>query len=1119
MDVARERLMTPSKITAWLDCPHYLTLRGRVDAGRVPEPDRTFGSFAQLLQDKGQLHEDECLREYEAEGRSVFRVPQRREKESFAAWVARVGNPMAEGYEVIYQMPFIHDGVRGIADFLEHVDRPDGRTGYEPVDAKLTRVDAKPGHVLQLCFYADAINGLTGVDPEDIHILLGSKRRQTLRINEFRPYWRRLRSQLSSPLDSGPDASTTPEKCVHCQFCEFYPMCDKQWRDADSLIFIPGIRRAERDALDIGGVATMAALAELDTKTVGIRPQRQHWLVRQAALQVRARLAGGDELPHELIEIGDDPRLGHGLELMPTPDEGDVFLDFEGHPFWRPDTSLFFLFGLIERDDSGDWTYREWWAHNPKEEASAVVALIDHLTQRRRRFPGMHAYHYNHTERSALQDLTSGHGDGEAALGRLVQAEVFVDLLAVVRNAIQVGAESYSLKVVERLTEYQRSHIIDKGAGAVVSYEKFMVDGDQSELNAIATYNEDDVRATLALRDWLIKQRPAELPWREPPDEPSEVIVDINDMIARFHQSDEGSPEHLLGDLLGYWTNEWWAYLMPKLAQAKQDTADLMDARDAIADLTPIGEFPRIGVKGQVKKNPAMRFSFPAQQFGDFADEEARVLYTLPEGTWRSAEVDNLNADSLEIDLEWGEKQREAEYLPESVITHTWVHTDVKRKALFDFAERLLEQRDPNPLTKALLRRDLPQFRSGGGPRDGLFSDDLHEMCSWVTQLDNSYVAVQGPPGTGKTFRAAHLVHALVRDGQRVGVTAPNHRSIENVLREAIKVFTDAGDLDLLNGVRVKSKGSKPELDGFKYRDASAAAKSQFNVVAGTSWLFSNDKMADAPVDVLLIDEAGQFALADALASSRAARNLILLGDPLQLPQVNLANHPGGGGRSALAHVLEDEVTLPANRGVFIEETRRMHPDICRFISEQIYNGKLGWHENCEQQSTVEGTGLRWLPATHTGNSTSSVEEAQIVADRIARLVGTPWIDFTGVERPLTVDDFMVVTPYNDQVRTIRRVLNNDPRTGGVPVGTVDKFQGGTAAVVFFSTATSTGADLVRGVDFLFSRERLNVAISRARCLAYLVCTEELLNTRARSVEEMRLIATLNAFAEYVESQ
>ena len=231
-----------------------MTLRGRVDAGTLSEPKPIFGSFAQLLQRKGELHEAECLEDYEQQGKAVYRVPQKADDESFASWVKRVGNPLSAGHDVSYQMPFVHDGIRGVADFLERVNRENGQISYEPVEAKLTRADAKPGHVLQLCFYADAIHSLTGIDPAHMHILLGSKERQPLRVNEFRPYWRRLRGQLAAAVDAGAQGSTTPEKCAHCEFCEFYTSCDALWRKEDSLIFIPGIRRAERDALDIQGI-------------------------------------------------------------------------------------------------------------------------------------------------------------------------------------------------------------------------------------------------------------------------------------------------------------------------------------------------------------------------------------------------------------------------------------------------------------------------------------------------------------------------------------------------------------------------------------------------------------------------------------------------------------------------------------------------------------------------------------------------------------------------------------------------------------------------------------------------------------------------------------------------
>ena len=293
-------------------------------------------------------------------------------------------------------------------------------------------------------------------------------------------------------------------------------------------------------------------------------------------------------------------------------------------------------------------------------------------------------------------------------------------------------------------------------------------------------------------------------------------------------------------------------------------------------------------------------------------------------------------------------------------------------------------------------------------------------------------------------------------------------------------------------------------------------ADDQFNLVAGTAWLFSNKAMKESPVDVLIIDEAGQLALADALAASRSAHNLILLGDPLQLPQVTQASHPGGGGLSVLEHVLGPEATMPPDRGVFLHETRRMHPDVCRFISDQIYEGRLDSHPSCAIQDTEFGTGLRWLEAEH--------------ADRVHRVRGggrtgggrdqpSRWAPTgptsAGARPRLGVGDFMVVAPYNDQVHLLREYLNADARTRGVVAGTVDKFQGREAPVVFFTMTTSSAEDIPRGAEFLFSRNRLNVAISRARCLAYLVCTEDILNSRAGDVEDMRLISTLCSFVEY----
>ncbi|KUI34701.1 hypothetical protein AU195_09280 [Mycobacterium sp. IS-1496] len=1109
----QERLLTPSKVTAWLDCPHYLSLSARVEDGAMPRPELHFGSFADLLVKKGLAHEQECLAEYRRQERRVLEVPEKAKGQTFASWVADTGNLLNGEHDVVYQMPFIHNGIRGVADFVVRVQDPDtGEVSYEPVDAKLTRVDAKPGHVLQLCFYADAIEALTGRRPENMHIWLGSGRMETLRVSDFQSYWRRLQAQLARALAGGPAENTVAEPCPHCEFCEFQPTCENQWREGDSLIYVAGIRKPDRTVLGEANIGTLTALVTSDGSVDGLAPGRLIRLRGQAALQLAAREQTDARPPFELIAPGDEP-WGHGFQTMPEPDDGDVFLDFEGHPFWRADTGLFFLFGLIEKSD-GRWQYRCWWAHDPSQEATAVGDLVDYLARRRKQFPDMHVYHYNHTERSALQRMAETHGVAELALAELIDTGAFVDLLLVARNSIQVGTESYGLKHLERLTDFERSHEIDQGAGAVVQYEHYMAQRNQDDLDAIAAYNEDDVRATLALRDWLVDHRPPGLLWRPAVIEPDPGQPELDELVARLHEFPVETDEHNLGDLLRYWRDEWFAYLAPKKVKLAADPHDLLDDAEVIADLNSVGLLERLGAKGTPIR-PAMRFTFPAQNIDRFPSSRGNVMVAVLTGEWRSAEIHSINREAMTLDVVWNKDLQETGCQPRVVVLHDWVPAKPKPAALQAFAEAVLESRGANPVTLALLRRDLPRFTDR--PR-ATFVDDLDDMAEWVTRLDHSVVAVQGPPGTGKTYRAARLVRALVHSGQRVGITALSHHAIANVLEGVVEAFTESGELELLRAVCNAGSSSVQRIRGVTYGDNSKCARDGFNVVAGTTWLFANALMRDAPVDVLLVDEAGQLALADALAASGAARSLVLLGDPLQLPQVVQAKHPGISGHSVLDHVVGEDVLLAPDRGVFLHETRRMHPDVCEFVSAQIYDGRLHSFSDCRRQSTVAGTGLRWLRVDHEGNRTFSVQEADAVAAELSRLIGTPWTNHKGEAQPLQPGDFMVVAPYNLQVNTIRARLAEDPSLRDVPVGTVDKFQGREAAVVFFSMGASSGEDITRGVDFLFSRSRLNVAVSRARCLAYLVCTDALLDTRARTVEDMRLISTLNAFVNAAQS-
>ncbi|HUX03874.1 MAG TPA: TM0106 family RecB-like putative nuclease [Acidimicrobiales bacterium] len=1112
-----ERLLTPSKITAWLECAHSLSLANLVDAGSLVVVPSPLGSLAQLLVEKGAEHERNCLQDLENQGRSVYQVPGRNPDESFAQWVERLGNILERDHDVIYQMPFVHEGIRGIADFLVRVTDDQGRVSYEPIDAKLTRTEGKPGHVLQLCFYADAIEHLTGVAPRNIHLWLGSGELETLGVEQFRPYWRRLRVQLDEALARDESTlTTTPEPCTHCEICEFADRCEDQWRSEDSLVYVANIREPERRSLAAEGVETVVELARRDAPVPDVQPDSLVRLRRQASLQVVSRAHPEQRPAFELVEESDDPVYGHGFSLLPRPDEGDVFFDFEGHPFWSAQHDLFFLAGLYLRDGTGAWNYDARWAHDLDQQHDMIHELVEYFAQRRAEYPGMHVYHYNHTERSSMERLTKG-TESEVLFNRLVDTGLFVDLFVVSRNAVRVGTESYGLKHLERLTGFVRSGGIEKGAGAVVEYEEYMRSGDERLLDEIARYNEDDVAATLALRDWLVGHRPALLEWREAILEQEAVELDTDELVERLQRHGEHSAEHLLGDLLNYWRRERIANTGPKFAQAQADFTTLYADRDYVANLTFTGFTESTNQRGEIAKYAT--FTWPPQVIDQAFARQKSVLYTGVGVERGYAYLSEFDALRRTLTMPWRERHELAGAMPLVITLDDYVGPREKPGVLVHLAEQVLDPNELDPPSRVsmdLLARARPRFVEGRGPRDGVFRDSLDETLSWVGDLDESYVAIQGPPGTGKTYSGAHIIHELITQGKRVGITAMSHAAIDNLLDATYVVFEQRNELDRL---RVLRRGPKPKdnaLAGVRYSTKNADVEGDlFNLVAGTTWLWARPGLRPYPVDVLLIDEAGQLALADAIAAANGARNLLLLGDPLQLAQVSQAEHPSGSGASVLEHVLGEHATIPTSQGVFIGETRRMHPDICTFISEQIYEGRLTSHASCARQTTEFGTGLRWLRAAHEGCSTESYEEADLVSSQILQMLGTPWVNERGESAELVGAHFMVVAPYNDQVRLLREVFTQTPGLEDVQVGTVDKFQGREAPVVFFTMTTSSGGDMPRGPEFLFSRNRLNVAVSRARCLAFLVCTEELLNARARTIEEMRLIGTLCAFVAH----
>ncbi len=519
---------------------------------------------------------------------------------------------------------------------------------------------------------------------------------------------------------------------------------------------------------------------------------------------------------------------------------------------------------------------------------------------------------------------------------------------------------------------------------------------------------------------------------------------------------------------------------------------------DAIGDLRPAAGTRR----EELPKSYVWTLDFPEQDFklgeGRACDQEGR-----------GAEIVALDEAARVVRVKRG--RAAGEDPPTSLIPGGPYDYSKQENALFAIVERVaasgLAPGGGFDAALDLLTRRPPRL-APGAPALADEPLDLKVLAEQVRSLQDSALVIQGPPGTGKTYTGARLAVDLMRHGRTVGVVSTSHKAIINMLR-AIDEAADEARFDFV-GWKRPGDGAGTEYASARFGSDAQSAQ----CIGATGWYWA-DPDQRAAVDVLFVDEAGQVSLADALACAHAARNVVLLGDPQQLAHVSQGIHAHGSGASVLAHLLGDRATVDRMQGVFLDRSWRLHPDVCRFVSDTMYDGRLTSVEHCATQRVISpgltGTGLRWLAVEHAGNRQRAPEEVAAIREQVELLLGGSFVDAQGLERPLTLDDILIVAPYNAQVRRLKAAMP------GARIGTVDKFQGQEAPVVFFSMTSSSGDDVPRGLDFLFSKNRLNVAVSRAQALAVVVCSPALLHSQCRTVGDMQLINMLCRFADVAE--
>ncbi len=1129
-------MFSASAVANFLACHHLLTLDRAQAAGQIEKPF-FHDPGIELLRELGERHERAYLRYLaDTRGLEIAEIPTNVPR---AEATAQTLDALRRGASVIYQATFQNGPWNGRSDFLIRVPKPSvlGPWSYEPLETKLAR-SAKAGALIQLCFYADLLSEVQGVQPDRVHIVLGSgMEAEKYHLEQYIAYFRKIKRDFETAYNQPPNSY--PEPVDHCDVCSWFPICDKRRHSDDHLSLVPGATRNQRRVLFAHGVTTVATLAQIDLgpkpKIDGIGSTALVRIYKQARLQVEGRNQG--RLVYELLEPTEPDT---GLAALPAPSLGDIFLDLEGDPY-AFETGLEYLIGVLTLSDEADGkpSYEPIWSLDRAAEKEAFRALIEKVMKRWRRHPGMHVYHYAAYEPTQIKRMAGQHGVCIDEVDQLLKARIFVDLYRVVRQGVRASVESYSIKKMERFYDFTRVVSARDSVLALQAFAAALAFGNPQDasgdiLRSIESYNRDDCLSAWRLREWLedrrreleaktgaVLTRPA-LTQEVEAEELTPQIQQVRAVMDRLTSSlpsdeTEWSSEHralwLLAQMLEYHRREdksaWWEYFR----QCGLSDDELMEDKNALGRLTYMGPI------GQVKRSIVHRYGFPPQEHAiDRALEVQDPRTRSNAGT--VVVIDDVNGT---IDIKRGIDS--AVPHPASLIPKNILSAEAQRDSLLRLGVWVAENGISGPgrfqAARDLLLRQPPRVALTN--IESLF-DESEQMTEVAREMmrslcvRSSVLPIQGPPGSGKTYSGARMITELVRSGHRVGVTAVSHKVISKLLQgvcEAarnaklpLQAVQKANDDDGCVDPMVTQLSENKDVLG-------ALRPNAVLVAAGKPWLWARQEMADS-VDVLFVDEAGQMSLADVLAISQAAKSIVMLGDPQQLNQPQQGVHPPGVDVSALAHLLDGRATIDPEKGLFLAETWRLHPNVCTFTSELFYDARLTARpENRNQRfntvGSLDGTGLRFVSVKHVGNQSESVEEVEKVVELINGLLEkrATWTDKTGKTCVLELKDILIVAPYNAQVSALGKRLPVGSR-----VGTVDKFQGQEAPLVFYSMTTSTPDDAPRGMEFLYSLNRLNVAVSRAQCVAVIVASPALFQVECRTPRQIQLA---NALCRYLE--
>ena len=690
---------------------------------------------------------------------------------------------------------------------------------------------------------------------------------------------------------------------------------------------------------------------------------------------------------------------------------------------------------------------------------------------------------------------------------------------------MQTTEKNLSLKTIEVFYREERGAEIKTADDSIRLFDDWCSTNDKNLMKNIIDYNEEDCISTHDLRNFLINNRPKDYPWFSQSEEETDKNIKVKDfevqetsILLKLESKKKTGNTKIIDELInlvGFHRREDKSKYWAKFDRLEKTPEELEDDPECIANALFVKKKP---VKDSDKTT--FIYKFNEQNFKIKEDDSAfDIISDTTFGTINK--ITEIKDDENYIECTLGKKRldkvgeppKNFNFGPGSVVNSGTIASALNR-FIVDYSE---SKKTKYKCAEDILKNDFPDLIKikAGDPIFDVQKDLIDESTLAVKKLNSSYLLVQGPPGSGKTFTSAKIILSLIKDNKKVGITSNSHKAINNLLAQIENLALEENFT--FKGLKKSSKDEQ-KLKGKIIEDISGGMKEfpkDYLLHAGTAWLFS-DPRYDQQMDYLFVDEAGQVALANTLAIATSTKNIILIGDQMQLSQPIQGVHAGNSGKSALDFLLEGEDTIPVSKGIFLSETRRLNKNICDYISSSFYDFRLKSHPVTNDRSVslnlknIKNEGIFYLPTDHIDCTQKSDEEAKIINDYYNKILGQDFKE-GGEIKKISHDDIMVVAPFNMQVNNLEKIMD----TKDARIGTIDKFQGQESKVVFISMTSSDPENLPRHKEFFFSRNRLNVAISRAQCVAIILFNSNLLLTSCQKINEMRLVNNFCKLLKY----